>query len=249
MILEPVQCKRIAEKLTTFLEQKALSSWYNAPVPESLNEICPDLYKKISKTDGNYEKNCLLKEKLPAEFKNLDDDKAANLAIWIIRKWGQINRNFQNDGPTMDLVKKFIAQTKKGEDDISKLRIAGGISSLSKVLSFLRPEQYAICDSRVIFALNWLICLTSGENDAEIKVFSGLKPKNTKVEKISKTKGLPNNATICFKKYKQYCEAVSELTEALKSKSGKSDWKFYYTEMLLFSIADSQELLNLIDNY
>ena len=117
MILEPVQCKRIAEKLTTFLEQKALSSWYNAPVPESLNEICPDLYKKISKTDGNYEKNCLLKEKLPAEFKNLDDDKAANLAIWIIRKWGQINRKFQNDGPTMDLVKKFIAQTKKGEDD------------------------------------------------------------------------------------------------------------------------------------
>ncbi len=246
MILEPVQCKKIAEKLTTFLEQKALSSWYNAPVPESLNELCPNLYKKISETEGNYKKNCLLKEELPAEFKSLDDDKAVNLAIWIIRKWGRINRGFKDDGPTMELVKKFIEQTKKDEDDVSDISIVGGLPALSKVLSFLRPGQYAICDSRVLFALNWLICITSEKNGAEIRLFPSLLSGNTEV---SNAKPLPNNVSLYFKKYKQYCEAVSELTEALKSKPGKSDWKFYYTEMLLFSIADSQELLNLIDNY
>ncbi|WP_191015658.1 hypothetical protein [Treponema zioleckii] len=246
MILEPVQCQKIVEKLTAFLEQKELCDWYNAPVPASLNEICSNVYGEIAKTDGNYKKNCLLKEMLPAEFRSLDENQAVNLAIWIIRKWGRINRSFKNDGPTMALAKDFIKKAKNDEDDISKLSITGGISSLSKVLSFLRPEQYAICDSRVLFTLNWLICLTSEKNSPEIKIFTSLGSLN---KDVSNAKALPNNASICFKKYKEYCDAVTELTEALKAKTGNSDWKFYYTEMLLFAIADSQELLNLIDNY
>lgn len=249
MIFETEQCQKIAEKLSTFLSQKELCDWYNAPVPASLNEICSNVYEEIAKTDGNYKKNCLLKEMLPAEFRSLDENQAINLAIWIIRKWGQINRKFKNDGPTMALAKDFIKKAKNDEDDISKLSITGGISSLSKVLSFLRPEQYAICDSRVLFTLNWLICLTSEKNSAEIKIFRNLRSDNNKVKKVSKTKELPVNKSICFTKYKQYCDAVTELTEALKAKTGNSDWKFYYTEMLLFAIADSQELLNLIDNY
>ncbi|AEW86354.2 hypothetical protein ACSLMH_00410 [Flavobacterium columnare] len=107
-------------------------------------------------------KNILLKEIL---YKKYNENKKNNdLDFWIINNWGGI-RGFKKTGQNIAKLSKFknqILTTKLTLDTFST------ISSLSKVASFINPNEFVIYDSKVIYSLNWLI-LTS-ENQKIFKV-------------------------------------------------------------------------------
>lgn len=115
------------------------------------------------------------------------------------------------------------------------------ISSRSKVLSFLNPKKYVICDSRVIFSLNWLLFITRTEE--HFVQFSKLEPRNKTCKAYSlsylleKYKLQPAEEKT---QYGEFIEVIKDLTDELKEKQG-DDWKIYCTEMLLFQIADDLE--------
>lgn len=257
MVLTSQQTERISYLLNKILEKKKISQWYNVSVPDMdgkrsksqkskpLSEICPDVnnaLEKITGEDKNFQRNCLLKETLPEEFKKLDEEKSKELAVWIIRRWGGINRGFKNESnsPTaaINLVTGDIERARKGEID-DTIQIASPIPSRSKVLSFFNPEKYMICDSRVLFSLNWLIYITADKNNEEqVRLFPSLMSGNNGVNEVSTPEiDFPNDVVVRFKSYAEYCTAIAEITDSLKKLPDKNNWHRYYTEMLLFAIA------------
>ena len=98
-----------------------------------------------------------------------------------------------------------------------------------------------ICDSRVIFSLNWLLFITGPKE--QFVQFSKLEPRNKTCEIYSLSYLLEKyNLQPAEEKtqYKEFIEVIKALTDKLKEKQG-DDWKIYCTEMLLFQIADDLE--------
>ena len=108
----------------------------------------------------------------------------------------------------------------------------------SKVLSFLAPNEYVICDSQNIFALNWLFFFAQLGGD-KIHLFTPLPSKNKIIIKYN----FETIAYVFFEKeiaytfttYSEYCSLIKNLTKKLGFK------KIYETEMLLFSISVDKE--------
>ncbi|MBT7828200.1 MAG: hypothetical protein HN600_16560 [Bacteroidetes bacterium] len=95
--------------------------------------------------------------------KYLKTSDTTRLDFWIINDWGGI-RGFRPTDKNKKKIKIFRKQLLKGK--LSKDSFST-ISSLSKISSFVDPDNFVIYDSRVIYTLNWLI-LTS-ENHETLK--------------------------------------------------------------------------------
>ncbi|WP_296025184.1 hypothetical protein [uncultured Treponema sp.] len=109
----------------------------------------------------------------------------------------------------------------------------------------MKPEKYVICDSRVIFSLNWLLFIARTEE--QFVQFSKLEPRNKTCKAYSLSYLLEKyNLQPAEEKtqYNDFIKVIEDLTvklkEKLKEKQG-DDWKIYCTEMLLFQIADDLE--------
>ena len=114
-------------------------------------EIPEDCPVDIPASDINgLRKNIYLKENL----KNIvTEDQSLKTHYWIIQKWGGIG-SFKKNERNDKRINKFIKELGSGK--LTKDNFSC-ISSLSKVASFLEPDKYVIYDSRVIYALNWLL--------------------------------------------------------------------------------------------
>ena len=129
----------------------------------------------IEKQDSSYEKNLQLKEILQRYFcaeKGGDNAQNKKLADWIINDWGRIH-SLKDFGKINIDIKNFYDKNQSGKDKIDDLKLSGSISSRSKVLSFLNPDEYVICDSRNIFALNWVLFFAQLDYD-KIHLFNPL---------------------------------------------------------------------------
>lgn len=147
---------------------------------DGLKEIInnEDDLKSIESENTLYEKNIRLKEVLKKYFSN-EKGRNRKLSKWIINDWGGITN--VND------FEKYISDVEQfytNKSEIDKIRLTDSISSRSKVLSFLSPEDYVICDSRNIFALNWLLFFVQYD-ETTLQLFTPLSGRNATLNKYS----------------------------------------------------------------
>ena len=204
---------------------------------DGLKDIISDEdFALIEKQDSHYEKNLQLKEILQKYFSAENGgDNAQNkkLAEWIVTVWGGIH-SLKDFGKIINDIKNFYDKSHSGKDRIDDLKLTDSISSRSKVLSFLSPDEYAICDSRNIFALNWLLFFAQLDYD-KIHLFRPLSGRNKIIPKYN----YETIAYVFFEKeiaytfttYSDFCYLIKDLTKKL------GFMKIYETEMLLFSIS------------
>lgn len=202
-----------------------------------------------------YEKELILKKTIQKklnEFYTTDKSAFNRLCLWIIKDWGGING--ADDSSTLELIGEFLTK-----DEPSFNRIA----STSKVGSFMFPEKYFIYDSRVAYALNWII-LSENAGDMFFPIPEGrnskmmafdmnvlIRLKNIDSYKSKDIEGLDNRLYIknkdkityipTQKAYLEMCKLIQTISKKLWTDE-KSEM-LYYTEMLLFSIAD-REIFN-----
>ncbi|MGI9525545.1 MAG: hypothetical protein ACR2MS_00380 [Weeksellaceae bacterium] len=183
-----------------------------------------------------------------SEFLKHSKEDFYNLSHWIIKDWGGINASRTSN---LELIKNYLDQ------GIIKFE---RIASLSKVLSFLNPQDYIIYDSRVAYSLNWILLsnhiknkyfpLPSGRNpkisafDINVLIrLNNIKEYAVNEEETFKERLFLNNIENKF--FFTKAEAYSELNKLVKRISEEL-WKenkqenLYYTEMLLFAIADNE---------
>lgn len=202
-----------------------------------------------------YEKELVLKKTIQ---KKLNDFYSTNrtsfnqLCLWIIKDWGGING--VDDSSTLELIQEFLSKT---EPSFNR------IASTSKVGSFMFPEKYFIYDSRVAYALNWIILSENAGNrffpipegrNSKMLAFDMnvlIRLKNINLYKSTEIEGLDNRLYIKNRDKTTYVstkKAYLEMSRLIQTISRQlwNDEKsevLFYTEMLLFSIAD-REIFN-----
>jgi hypothetical protein len=199
-----------------------------------------------------YEKGVVLKNKLNIKLNEVHGDDTIlfdKLCMWIIKDWGGI-RGAKTEN-TLQLVHQFI-----NCQDWNYKRIA----SISKVASYMYPDRYCIYDSRVAYALNWIILsqnagtmffpIPEGRNSKmiafDMKVLIRL--LNVHEYTVNNTSDMDEGLFVKNRDKHIFIpknEAYGVLNSLIKQVS-KELWDdirseyLYYTEMLLFSIADRE---------
>jgi hypothetical protein len=255
------------DKIVNYLKQykNQLSEYYNWNAnTEKLEEL-----KVFSKSELEelvnekpFEKEIKLKIRICLKLNDfLKNSKTDfnNLSLWIIKNWGGINS--PNDSKTLNLIDNYLD---KGIIKFDR------IASLSKVLAYLKPKEFIIYDSRVAYSLNWILLsnrieskffpIPEGRNSKMIafdmnvlirmnhinsyKVNNELEFKNKQfISKIDKKVFIPKNQA-----YFELNKTISQISKKLWSNE-KTEY-LYYTEMLLFAIADTEiykDITNLIN--
>lgn len=246
------------EKIVNYLEQfkNDLPNLYTWKVKiEKLNDLGVFDLKELEKLNelNSYEREIILKDriniKLHQSYKK-DRDNFNKLCLWIIKDWGGI-LTAKDDKDTTELVSTFL-----NSDKPSYKRIA----SASKVGAFMYPEKYIIYDSRVAYSLNWIILsenagnfyfpIPNGRNSKmaafdmnvliRMRNINHYHPKDIHeldnrqhIKKKDKSVYIPENES-----YTELNKLIREINNKLWE-NNKSD-KLFYTEMLLFSIADRE---------
>jgi len=182
------------------------------------------------------------------------------LCLWVIKEWGGIKTRSVKD--ISDLVKPFIKETKP---DFNR------IASSSKLGAFMYPEKFVIYDSRVAYSLNWIILsenagqkffpIPEGRNSKtsafDMNVLIRLKYiKNYRPESLEalKKRNFINEVdkTLFIDKKEAYSE-LNSLVKQINVKLWEGDpvkeRNLYYTEMLLFSIADREVFMDITTRY
>ena len=189
-----------------------------------------DEMNKINSLRNGFEKNKLLKEMFCVKLSSNND--LLKYYNWIVKEWGGI-RNF---GKTIEDVNEFIYRI-----STKKLYAThyNTISSYSKIISFLHPNEYFIYDSKVAYVLNWLLLknykreskyffVPPGRNADLVKynmdTIIYLHDKNSKKEYFDKKYV-----------YFIYCEFIKRLFINIQSSVVE---KPYFIEMMLFGLFD-----------
>lgn len=227
-----------------------------------LRELIADELE-ITDSLNRYEKELIIKKIVG---KKLNEALESNLelfdqlCLWIIKDWGGITST--NDKETLNMIKKFLSTENPSFDRIA---------STSKVGSYLFPHKNVIYDSRVAYSLNWIIL----SQDAGQYFFPIPEGRNSKMcafdlNVLIRLKNIANYHTenIEHLDHKLYIhnadkklfinkkQAYSELNNLIKNVSQKlwegdeeKQQNLYYTEMLLFSIADREIFLDITTQY
>ena len=230
------QTNRIVEILRNLNEERSVEERYVGVNIPQLPEFCNDI-----QLEGNcYEQNVNLKFRLSEKFRdeNISDEQRAQLGFWIVKKWGHVNiRTPGENAIRQDIVNYFAGN----QIDI---RLRDRIPSRSKVLAFLDPEEYAVCDSKTVFAINWLLYFTHSNDNVGI-LFQPPSNGNRRIE----THYITDYNLNCeitensYTTYAEYMDVIHTLSEML-------GWEIYKTEMLLFKIADDEQsgIIQMIEN-
>jgi hypothetical protein len=199
-----------------------------------------------------YKKEVALKSKIK---KALDSSLIENpelfdkICLWIIKEWGGIKG--AKDSNTLKLIDLF-----KNQLEPSFNRIA----SSSKVGSFMFPEKYIIYDSRVAYSLNWILLsenagnkffpIPEGRNSKmlafDMNVLIRLKHiekyQENELKDLDKKSYINNKDKDCYIPKKLAYKELNKLIKLISKRLWKEDESkmLYYTEMLLFSIADKE---------
>lgn len=203
---------------------KNLSNNYNWPRKGNFPNIESISSIKIL-GNNNYEKNIFLKEN---SSKIWDEGSKFEIAQWAIKDWGGIRKNKN------ETIEEYLNEI-KNKNYPSYIK---GVASYSKILSFMKPEEFAIYDARVAISLNaiQLLCESEtgvaftylpGRNNA-LRIFRNSEP--------TKTKNLINNGwqniqkDDCYSIYLNYLKKVNSYFPTSK---------LYELEMSLFADAES----------
>ncbi len=247
------------EKVANYLKTISVKENYDWDIPFSKghgSEIfsIEDIKKFSGKS--NYECNVLLKQiisdKIKSAKKNNDKNQLKKLFEWIVHDWGGIR------GGRNNIDKLFVL----GINAIEKNNLEfDRIASTSKILSFYKPSENVIYDSRVAFSLNSLLLLENASdlyfpiptgtnskmNAFNIEVLIRLKHKipeyKRKKDSKKKVKLISNADKKLFippnQAYLKMRDVIKEINSIVyQDDKNKVDYP-YNTEMLLFGIADT----------
>lgn len=192
----------------------------------------------------------LLTPMLLDSYKN-DKETFDKISLWIVKKWGGIFSG--NNDELASLIHESI-ENHNNNDLISFKRI----SSKSKILCFMFPENHIIYDSRVAYALNWILLL---ESFGDQKYFPIPESRNSKlnafdmktlirVKNISTYLGnvghvnnisrrdkdyfIPDNSA-----YNEMKTLLNEVNKLLWEGNPERKKESFYAQMLLFTLADN----------
>lgn len=218
---------------------------------KEINELTP-YYKEL-------QLKTIIGQKLK-ETLNSDRNLFNELCLWVIKDWGGILTASDND--TIILIEEFLKQEKPNFKRIA---------SSSKVGAYLYPDRNIIYDSRVAYSINWIILsenagqqyfpIPEGRNSKmsafDLNVLIRL--KNISVYQPTDLKHLDhrlfiNNSDkkIFINKKDAYYEMIN-LIKQINQKLWKGDREkqqnLYFTEMLLFSIADREIFMDITTKY
>lgn len=247
------------DKIVKYLEK------YKSKLPEliifksNINKlvelnIITETDKSKFNNHNNFENEIHLKkiinEKL-IESKKSNIELYNKLCLWIVKDWGGITA--KNDEETINLSNKLLEV-----DNPEFNRIA----STSKIGAFFDPENKIIYDSRVAFTLNWIILsenagnnffpIPDGRNSKMIAFDMNVlirlnhifnyKPNN--INELKNKKYISNHDKIIWINskyaYKELNKLIKEISVSLWVDDPEKQKNLYYTEMLLFSIADNE---------
>ena len=231
------------------------SSMLKSSVLEKLGKfLSGSELEQLRKAENRFLQEVELKkllEKKIAEFRKNDKVKYGQLCLWIIQDWGGIVSRNDNATSIVELIDGFYDR-----------KHLYRISSTSKVASFEYPKEHLIYDSRVAYSLNWII-LSQNAGDKFFPIPSGRNSKmrafdlNALIRLENICKYIPKNRQELENKkfineidkelYIAEDKAYSELRDliiAVNKKLWKDDnvrmENLYYTEMLLFAMADRE---------
>lgn len=204
--------------------------------------------KELSVFDNPYEQNVKLKWILCEKYKKSIDQNS--LDFWIINDWGGI-RGFKPNLRNIEKIQTFKKQLLKSK---LSLDCFSTISSLSKIASFIDPDNFVIYDSRVIYTLNWLILTCENQNGYKKKYFPMPSGRNkiisdfdmNTIVNISHISEYTNGTNIYFTQqnaYFEFCDFIKKNTKLIFGENSKP----YELEMLLFTIADKEIFKELKD--
>lgn len=210
-----------------------------------------------------YEKELQLKKAVGQKLKQTQRENPIlfdKLCLWIIKDWGGIST--ANDTATLVIVNEFFKTEKPSFNRIA---------SASKVGSYMFPEKNVIYDSRVAYSLNWIILsenagnyyfpIPEGRNSKmsafdmnvliRLKNISHYRPDD--ISQLDNRLFIKNaDKEIFINKKEAYFELnklVKQISEKLWIGEEDKMKNLYYTEMLLFSIADRQVFMNITERF
>lgn len=210
-----------------------------------------------------YEKELHLKKIVGEKLNDTLRTDAAlfdKICLWVIKDWGGITS--AKDRDTLILIKDFLSQDKPNFNRIA---------SASKVGAYLYPDKNVIYDSRVAYSLNWIILsenagqqyfpIPEGRNSKmsafDLNVLIRL--KNISAYQTTDVKHLDHKRFVnnCDKKiyinkkdaYFELNKLVRQINQNLWKGDTEKEHNLYFTEMLLFSIADREVFMEITTNY
>ena len=169
-----------------------------------------------------------------------------------IKDWGGIITAKDND--TISLISAFLRKIEKPE--------FSRIASSSKVGAYLFPQNNVIYDSRVAYSINWIILsenagqkyfpIPEGRNSKmsafdlnvliRLKNITNYQTKN--INELDRKLFIKNADKFLYVDKKEAYFEMNNLIKQISNKLWEGDLEkmenLYYTEMLLFSIADRE---------
>ena len=231
----------VIEKLKQYSKQINLEDRFDYTLNSSDAFFTTIEKDDLESNDTPYHQNTKLKWIISEKYKSTFDQNA--LDFWIINTWGGI-RGFKNNERNIEKVKKFkkqITNHKLSKDTFST------ISSLSKIASFIDPDNFVIYDSRVIYTLNWLLLTCENKNEFREPYFPMPSGRNKKITdfdlntiiNLSHIDHYSNNSSTYVSEqlaYFKYCDFIKTTSKLVYGENAKP----YELEMLLFIIADKE---------
>lgn len=233
--------KNVIEKLKEYSNQIDLSNRFDFIVNPSDSIFTDSETESLLSEKTLFDQNVRLKWILKEKYEKTTDSDS--LDFWIINNWGGI-RGFKPNDINKEKVKTFRKQLLKrrlSKDSFST------ISSLSKISSFIDPDNFVIYDSRVIYTLNWLILTCENQDFFKEKYFPMPSGRNKIISDFDMNTILnlfhiseySQDKTLFISQqqaYFDYCAFVKKATTEVFGNGTKP----YVLEMLLFTLADKE---------
>ena len=233
--------KNVLEKLKDFSNQIDLKERFDLNFDINDKIFSSKETEKLSTDNNPFEQNVRLKWILSEKYKTNTEQNFID--FWIVNNWGGI-RGFKPNERNIEKVRRFKKQLEKRK---LSLDCFSTISSLSKISSFIDPENFVIYDSRVIYTLNWLILTCENQNGFKKKYFPMPSGRNkiianfdmNTIVNISHISEYVENTELYVSQqnaYFKFCDFIKTNTELIYGENSKP----YELEMLLFTLADKE---------
>ncbi len=235
-----MEMEKVLDRLKYYAEQVDIKERYLFSFETDDEVLTPDEQAKLDAINNLYDKNVKLKWILNRKY---EEGYGIELDFWIINKWGGI-KGFKKNERNISKIKEFKEQLKVGRLTRNTF---GTISSLSKLASFMHPEDYVIYDSRVIYSLNWLLLTTENKDGLKNLYFPTPIGRNKIITGFDMNTIINlfnvdayQNKTPLYNSYKDAYFKFSRFMKYGAKEIYGEDAKPYQLEMLLFTLADEE---------
>ncbi len=243
------------DKISNYLKKISVSENYNWVIPfdkgqgkNIFSEQDLASFSGLTNFESNVRLKSLISEKIIKAKDKKEIDTLKRIFEWTVHDWGGI-RNGRNN---IDSLYEMGIEAIENEN-LKFERIA----STSKILSFFKPSDHIIYDSRIAYSLNTIMLLVDASdkyfpvpagtnskmNAFNIEVLIRLKHKPNAYLRTGSKKLISNADKTLFYNDNEAYSIIKDLIKKINKSIYKNDQdkseKPFYTEMLLFGIADT----------